>query len=109
MTGGVEGAECERLFLIIALINRWVIMLYNYPPLRYSPEYPTITICLLQPSSFAAFSLFTTKPMTTAPIEEAPMNEFYTRTFGADCNVSLSVLGPLRTSKKPSWAVHLKS
>jgi len=61
-----------------------VIMLFNYPPLRYSPESHTITILLRLPSTFAAFPLFTPKAMTTAPIEEAPMDEFYTWTFGPD-------------------------
>jgi len=59
-------------------------MLCNYAPLRYSQESHTITILMLLPSAFAAFALFTTKAMTTAPIEEAPMHEFYTWTFGLD-------------------------
>jgi len=57
-------------------------MLCNYPPLRYSPESHTITILFLLPYTFAAFPLFTPKAMTAAAIEEAPMDEFYTRTFG---------------------------
>jgi len=59
-------------------------MLCNYPPLRYSHESHTITILLLLPSTYAAFPLFTPKAITTAPNEEAPMDEFYTRTFGPD-------------------------
>jgi len=59
-------------------------MLCNYPPLRYSQEYHTITILLLLPSTFAAFPLFTPKAMTTAPIAEAPMDEFYTWPLGPD-------------------------
>jgi len=59
-------------------------MLCNYPPLRYSQESHSITILLLLPSTFAAFPLFTPKAMTTGPIEEAPMNECYTWTFGPD-------------------------
>jgi len=59
-------------------------MLCNYPPHRYSQESHIITILLLLPSTFAAFPLFTRKAMTTAAIEEAPMNEFYTWTFGPD-------------------------
>jgi len=59
-------------------------MLCNYPPLRYSQESHTITILLLLPSTIAAFPLFTPKAMTTAPIEEAPIAEFYTWTFGPD-------------------------
>jgi len=59
-------------------------MLCNYPPLRYSQEYHTITILLLLPSTFATFPLFTPKAMTTASIAEAPMDEFYTWTFGYD-------------------------
>jgi len=59
-------------------------MLCNYPSLIYSQESHTITILLLLPSTFAPLSLFTSKAMTTAPIEEAPMNEFYTWTFGLD-------------------------
>ena len=59
-------------------------MLCNYPPLRYSQDYHTITILLLLPSIFATFPLFTSKAMTTAPIEEAPIHEFYTWTFGPD-------------------------
>jgi hypothetical protein len=39
---------------------------------------------LLLPSTFAAFPLFTPKAMTTAQIKEAPMDEFYTWTFGPD-------------------------
>jgi len=39
---------------------------------------------MLLPSTFAAISLFKPKAMTTAPIEEAPMDEFYTSTFGPD-------------------------
>jgi len=39
---------------------------------------------LLLPFTFAAFPLFTPKAMTTAPIEEAPMDKFYTWTFGRD-------------------------
>jgi len=49
----------------------------------------TITILLLLPSTFAAFPLFTPKAMTTAPIEEAPMDEFYTWTFGPDAKINL--------------------
>jgi len=59
-------------------------MPFNYPPLRYSQESHTITILLLLPSTFAACPLFTPTAMTTAPIKEAPMDEFYTRTFGPD-------------------------
>jgi len=59
-------------------------MLCNYPPLRDSQESHTITILLLLPSTFAAIRLCTPKEMTTAPIEEAPMDEFYTWTFGPD-------------------------
>jgi len=59
-------------------------MLCNYPPLRYSQESHTITILLLLPSTFAVFPLFTPKAMTTAPIQEAPIDEFYTWTFGPD-------------------------
>ena len=59
-------------------------MLCNYPPLRYSQEYHTITILLLLLSTFAAFPLFTPKAMTRAPIVEAPMDQFYTWTFGPD-------------------------
>jgi len=59
-------------------------MLCNYPPLRYSQQSHTITILLLLPSTFAVFPLFTPKAMTTAPIEAAPMDEFYTWTFGPD-------------------------
>jgi len=36
------------------------------------------------PSTFAVFALFTPKAMTTAPIAEAPMDQFYTWTFGPD-------------------------
>ena len=64
-------------------------MLCNYPPLRYSQESHTITILLLLPSPFAAFPLFTPKAMTTAPIEEAPMDEFYTETFGPNEIINL--------------------
>jgi len=64
-------------------------MLCNYPPLRYSQETHTITILLLLPSTFGAFHLFTPKAMTTAPIEEAPMDEFYTWTFGPDERIDL--------------------
>jgi len=64
-------------------------MLCNYPPLRYSQEYHTITILLLLPPTFAAFSLFTPKAMTTAPIAEAPMDEFDTLTFGPDQIIDL--------------------
>jgi len=59
-------------------------MLCNYPPLRYSQDSHTITILLLLPSTFAVFPLFTRKVRTTAPIEEAPMEKFYTWTFGPD-------------------------
>jgi len=59
-------------------------MLCNYPPLRYSQESHTITILLLLPATIAAFALFTSKAITTAPIKEAPMDEFYTWTFGPD-------------------------
>jgi len=59
-------------------------MLCNYPPLRYSQESHAITILLLLPSTFAAFPLFTPESMTTAPIEKAPMDEFYSLTFGPD-------------------------
>jgi len=59
-------------------------MLCNYPPLRYLQEYHTITILLLLLSTFAAFPLFTPKARTTAPIAEAPMDEFYTWRFGRD-------------------------
>jgi len=59
-------------------------MLCNYAPLRYSQESHTISILLRLPSTFAAFPLFTRKAMTTAPIEETPMDEFYTWTFGPD-------------------------
>jgi len=59
-------------------------MLCNYPPLRYSQESHTITILLLLPSTFAAFPLFIPKAMPAAPIEEAPMDEVYTWTFGPD-------------------------
>jgi len=64
-------------------------MLYNYPPLRYSQESHTITILVLLPSTFAACPLFTPKAMTTAPIEEAPMDELYTWTFGPDEIINL--------------------
>ena len=64
--------------------SRLVIMLCNYPPLRYSQESHTITILLLLLSTFAAFPLFSPKAMTTTPIEEAPMDEFYTWTLGPD-------------------------
>jgi len=73
----------------MTLIYRLVIMLCNYPPLRYSQEYHTITILLLLPSTFAAFPLFTPKTITMAPIEEAPMDEFYTWTFGPDEIINL--------------------
>jgi len=59
-------------------------MLCNYPRLRYSQESHTITILLLLLSTFAVFPLFTPKAMPTALIEEAPMDEFYTWTFGPD-------------------------
>jgi len=39
---------------------------------------------LLLPSTFAALPLFTPKAMRTAPIEEAPMDEFYTWTLAPD-------------------------
>jgi len=64
-------------------------MLCNYPPLRYSQEYHTITILLLLPSTFAAFPLFTPKAMTTAPIAEAPMDEFYTWPLCPDERINL--------------------
>ena len=64
-------------------------MLCNYPPLKYSQEYHTITILLLLPSTFAVFPLFTPKTITTAPIAEAPMDEFYTWTFGLDEIINL--------------------
>jgi len=64
-------------------------MLSNYPALRYSQEYHTITILLLLPSTFAAFPLFTPKAMTTAPITEAPMDEFYTWRFGPNEIINL--------------------
>jgi len=69
---------------IFADVYRLVIMLCNYPPLRYSQESHTITILLLLLSTFATFPLFTPKAMTTASIEKAPMDEFYTWTFGPD-------------------------
>jgi len=56
-------------------------MLCNYPPLGYSQKPDTITILLLLPSTFAALPLFTPKAMTTASIEEAPMEGVYTWTF----------------------------
>jgi len=59
-------------------------MLCNYPLLRYSQESHTITILLLLLSTFATFPLFKPKAITTAPIEEAPMDEVYTWTFGPD-------------------------
>jgi len=59
-------------------------MLCNYPSLRYSQESHTITILLLLPSTFAAFPLFTLKTMTTAAIQEAPIDEFYIWTCGPD-------------------------
>jgi len=64
-------------------------MLCNYPPLRYSQEYHTITILLLLPSTFASCPLFTPKTMTAAPIAEAPMDEFYTWTFDPDAIINL--------------------
>jgi len=59
-------------------------MLCNYPRLGYSQEPHTITILLLLPSTFAALPLLTPKAMTTAPIEEASMDDFYTWTLGPD-------------------------
>jgi len=59
-------------------------MLCNYPPLGYSQESHTIAILLLLRSTFAAFPLFTPKAITTAPIEEAPMDVFYTWTIRPD-------------------------
>jgi len=64
-------------------------MLCNYPPLRYSQEYHTITILLLLSSTFAAFPVFTPKAMTKAPIAEAPMDAFYTSTFDPDEIINL--------------------
>ena len=64
-------------------------MLCNYPQLRYSQESHTRTILLLLPSTFAAFSLFRPKAMTTAPIAEAPMAEFYTWPLGPDERINL--------------------
>jgi len=64
-------------------------MLCNYPLLRYPQEYHTITILLLMPSTFAAFPLFTPKVITTAPMAEAPMDEFYTWTLGPDEIINL--------------------
>jgi hypothetical protein len=53
-------------------------MLCNYPPLKYSQEVQIVTILLLLPSSFAAFSLFLhlVKAMTTASIAEAPWTSY---------------------------------
>jgi len=59
-------------------------MLCNYPPLRYSQEYHTITILLLLPSTFATLPLFTPKAITMGPIDEAPIDEVYTWIFGPD-------------------------
>jgi len=59
-------------------------MLCDNSPLRYLQESHTITILLLLPSTFATFPLLTPKMMTTAPIAKAPMDEFYTWTFGPD-------------------------
>jgi len=59
-------------------------MICNYALLRYSQESYTITILLLLPATFPPFPLFTPKTITTAPIEEAPMDEFYSWTFGPD-------------------------
>jgi len=64
-------------------------MLCNYPPLRYSQEYYTITILLLLLSTFTAFPLFTPKAMTMAPIVAPLMDEFYTWTFGPDEIINL--------------------
>jgi len=44
---------------------------------------------LLLPSTFAALPLFTPKAMTTTPIAEAPMNQFYNWTFGPDEMIDL--------------------
>jgi hypothetical protein len=73
------------------LIYRLIIMLCNYPPLKYSQEFHMVTILLLLPSTFAAISLFLhlVKAMTTASIAEAPMDEFYTWTFGPDEIINL--------------------
>jgi len=67
-------------------------MLYNYPPLRYSQESHTITSLLLLRSTFAAFPFFKPNAMTTARIEEARMDEFYTWRFRPD---EISALFPI--------------
>ena len=59
-------------------------MLCNYSPPRYSQEYHTITILLILSSTLAAVPLFTPKAMTMDPIAGAPMDKFYTWTFGPD-------------------------